>query len=101
VRAYSAWGAYAASKAALRHLGQTIGVEEPDILTLSIVPGVVDTEIQRELRETHLPSMDEEDAKKFTSLHEEGRLLRPEQPGNVMARLVLDGPRAQSGNMLR
>ena len=79
----------------------TIGVEEPDITTLSIAPGVVDTEMQRELREVHSSQMTEKDAAKFHTLHKEGGLLKPEQPGHVMARLVLDPPKNLSGQFLR
>ena len=98
---YSTWGAYGASKAALNHLCMTIGVEEPDITTLSIGPGVVDTEMQRELREVHSSLMTKQDADRFHTLHKEGGLLKPEQPGHVMARLVLDPPKNLSGQFLR
>ena len=100
VHAYSTWGAYGASKAAMNSLGRTIAVEEPDVTTLSIAPGVVDTEMQRELRDVHSSSMDEKDAKRFRTLHLEGGLLQPEQPGNVMARLLLDPPKELSGEFL-
>ncbi|MCJ1392022.1 hypothetical protein MMC18_004889 [Xylographa bjoerkii] len=98
---YSTWGAYGASKSALNHLGMTVGVEEPDITTLSIAPGVVDTEMQRELRDEHSSLMTEKDAARFHALHKEGGLLKPEQPGHVMARLVLDPPQNLSGQFLR
>jgi len=98
--AYSTWGAYGASKAAVNSLGRTIAAEEPDITALSIAPGVVDTEMQRELRDVHSSSMDEKDAKKFHDLHKEGGLLKAEQPGNVMARLILDPPKELSGEFL-
>jgi len=98
---YSSWGAYGASKAALNHLGMTIGVEEPDITTLSVAPGVVDTEMQRELRDLHSSSMTEKDAARFHTLHKNGGLLKPEQPGHVMARLVLNPPKNLSGQFLR
>ncbi|MCJ1316912.1 hypothetical protein MMC15_002233 [Xylographa vitiligo] len=100
-RPYSTWGAYGASKAALNHLGMTIGVEEPNITTLSIAPGVVDTEMQRELRDVHSSLMTEEDAARFLTLHKDGGLLKPEQPGHVMARVVLSPPKNLSGQFLR
>jgi len=100
VHAYSTWGAYGASKAALNSLGRTIAVEEPDVTVLSVAPGVVDTDMQRELRDVHSSLMDEKDAQKFLFLHKDGGLLKPEQPGNVMARLVLDPPRDLSGEFL-
>ncbi|KAG0645180.1 putative oxidoreductase [Hyphodiscus hymeniophilus] len=96
---YSTWGAYGSSKAALNHLAATVAIEEPDVTTVSIRPGVVDTEMQVEVR-GHNSVMDEKDAKKFKSLHEEGKLLKPEQPGNVMARLSISGEKELSGKFL-
>lgn len=45
--------------------------------------------------------MDHADVEKFRSLHLEKRLLRPEQPGDVMARLVLCAGRELSGKFFR
>jgi hypothetical protein len=45
--------------------------------------------------------MEKKDAEKFRALYEEGRLLRPDQPGNVMARLAVEGERGLSGRFLR
>lgn len=95
------WGAYCASKAALKSLGGTIGKEEKDIVTMSVAPGVVDTDMQIELRDKHMHKMDTADADKFRSLRSEGKMLKPEQPGNVMARLILYAPTELSGQMFR
>lgn len=97
---YSTWGAYGSSKAAVNHLASTLSVEEPDVTTLSIRPGTVDTEMQAEIR-GHNQVMDEKDVKKFKGLYEEGNLLRPEQPGNVIARLAIAGENGLSGKFLR
>jgi len=48
--AYSGWSAYSASKAALNSLAKSLAVEEPDITALAVRPGVVDTEMQNEIR---------------------------------------------------
>ncbi|KAF2025279.1 NAD(P)-binding protein [Setomelanomma holmii] len=87
--AYQGWGAYGAGKAVLNHLAQTLSVEEPDVSTISIRPGVVDTEMQREIREVHHESMSEKDRVKFAGLKKEGGLLRPEQPGHVIAKIAV------------
>jgi NAD(P)-dependent dehydrogenase (short-subunit alcohol dehydrogenase family) len=97
---YSTWGAYGSSKAALNHLAATLGVEEPDITSIAIRPGVVDTDMQVEVR-GHGSVMDSKDTEKFKSLHESGKLLKPEQPGNVMARLVLGAEKGLTGKFLR
>ncbi|KAF2144862.1 uncharacterized protein K452DRAFT_265283 [Aplosporella prunicola CBS 121167] len=100
VTSYTGWGAYGATKAALNHFAQTLAVEEPDITTLSIRPGVVDTSMQDNIRGVHLEHMSKSDAEKFVGLKQNGGLLKPEQPGNVMARLVLDAPKELSGKFL-
>lgn len=45
--------------------------------------------------------MDEKDVKKFKGLHEDGGLLRPEQPGDVIAKLAVGAGRELSGKFLR
>jgi NAD(P)-dependent dehydrogenase (short-subunit alcohol dehydrogenase family) len=97
--AYSTWGPYGSSKAALNHLGLTLSVEEPDITSVSIRPGTVDTEMQAEVRK-HNNVMDAKDALKFKNLYEEGELLKPEQPGNVIARLAVAAEKELSGKFL-
>ncbi|KAF2226478.1 hypothetical protein BDZ85DRAFT_256226 [Elsinoe ampelina] len=97
---YSTWGAYGATKAAINHLAATLSVEEPDVTTISLRPGVVDTEMQRAIREQHSESMDKKAADHFANLHGTGKLLKPEQPGHVMAQLATDGPKDLSGAFL-
>lgn len=98
--AYPTWGAYGSSKAALNHLAMTLAAEEMDITTVSVRPGVVDTEMQRDIREKHNTAMDEKDAARFAELKKTGGLLKPEQPGHVMAKLVLGAPKELSGKFL-
>jgi NAD(P)-dependent dehydrogenase (short-subunit alcohol dehydrogenase family) len=81
--AYAGWGAYGASKAALNHLAMTLRAEE-----------------QREIREVHANTMDEKDRVKFLEAKKMGTLLRPEQPGNVIARLAVGAPKELSGQFL-
>lgn len=84
----------------LNHLALTLSVEEPSVTTISIRPGVVDTEMQRDIREKHNTAMSEKDAAKFAGLKKDGGLLRPEQPGHVIAKLAVDGPKELSGKFL-
>ncbi|KAF2852848.1 short chain dehydrogenase-like protein [Plenodomus tracheiphilus IPT5] len=100
ISAYQGWGAYGAGKAVLNHLALTLSVEEPDVITVSIRPGTVDTEMQREIREVHHERMSEGDKKKFSELKQAGRLLRPEQPGHVIAELAVRGGKEFSGKFL-
>lgn len=56
--------------------------------------------MQKEIREVHQNTMDLTDAAKFKELHEEGQLLKPEQPGHVIAKLALEAPKELSGKFL-
>lgn len=98
---YATWGAYGATKAVLNHLAATLSVEEPEVTSVSIRPGTVDTEMQRELREVHHGTMDKKDAEKFASLKSSGQLLKPEQPGSVIARLAVGANRELNGRFLK
>jgi NAD(P)-dependent dehydrogenase (short-subunit alcohol dehydrogenase family) len=85
----------------MNQLAAQLACEEPQLTALSIRPGVVDTDMQKELRDIHHSKMAEKDVEKFQSLHKSKKLLRPEQPGNVMAKLVLDPPKNLSGQYLK
>ncbi|KIW66670.1 hypothetical protein, variant [Phialophora macrospora] len=98
--AYPSWGAYGASKAAINHLTMTLKNEEPDVTTVAIRPGVVDTAMQKDIRETFLSNMDEKDQQKFLSAKEQGKLLPPEKPGNVIAELAVSADKELSGLFL-
>lgn len=98
--AYQGWGAYGSGKAVLNHVAATLGVEEPDVTTVCIRPGVVDTEMQRAIREEHVNAMSGTDQEKFQGLHREGKLVRPEQPGGVIANLAVRAERELTGKFL-
>ena len=61
--------------------------------------------MQRELREVHIDALDKKDAERFTNAYKDrggaGGLLRPEQPGNVMAKLVLAARSDLGGKLLK
>lgn len=99
--AYSSWGAYGASKAAMNQLAAQIACEEPNVTTISVRPGVVDTDMQRKLRDVHSAVMAEKDNEKFLGLYKSSQLLRPDQPGNVMARMALDPPKSLNGKYVK
>lgn len=81
----------------MNNLAQTLGSEEPDVVSIAVQPGMVDTEMQRELREDHAQALDAEMHSKFTGALANNALFQPEQPGDVMARLVLDAPKSLTG----
>jgi len=82
-------------------LAMQIAREESELTVVAIRPGVVDTEMQRELRDVHSKVMEDMDNSKFFKAHQENTLLRPEMPGHVMAEMVLRPPKALSGKFLR
>lgn len=97
VSAFKGWGLYGASKAAMNHLALSLGEEEPEVTSLAIQPGLVDTEMQREIREDRVTTMDAQFHSFFTSAHKDGGLLRPEQPGHAIARAVIGAEKSLSG----
>ena len=84
----------------MNQFARQLAVEEPSITSIAVRPGVVDTDMQRQLREVHSAVMAEKDNEKFLGLHRTGKLLRPDQPGHVMARMVLDPPEKLSGQYI-
>ncbi|KAL2754021.1 hypothetical protein ACRALDRAFT_1062991 [Sodiomyces alcalophilus JCM 7366] len=100
-KAYTAWGAYGSSKAAMESISAHLAVEEPDITSIAVWPGRVDTDMQRVIREDGKDAMDANDHSGFSSAFEQGQLLKPEQPGHVMAKFVVNPDHSLSGKALR
>lgn len=88
---YYGWGAYGASKAALNHFVQLLAAENSDISAISVAPGVVATEMQKDIREKFGGNMTPESLQRFVDLHEKGELLPPEVPAHVYVNLALRG----------
>ncbi|ORY84880.1 hypothetical protein BCR37DRAFT_409536 [Protomyces lactucae-debilis] len=97
---YQGWSAYGCAKAALNHLAQDLGVEEPDITTLAVRPGVVATDMQRAIREQHQSAMNPDQHKKFTKLHSDGELLDADTVAAVLSELVLRADHRLSGQFI-
>lgn len=56
--------------------------------------------MQQEIREKHAAAMGGTHDK-FMKLKATGKLLRPDQPGNVIAKLALKAPKDLSGQFLK
>ncbi len=98
--AYTAWGAYGSSKAALNSLAAHVAVEEPEITSVAISPGRVDTDMQKELREKGTEMLKKE-YDTFKADFEEGRLVKPEQSGGVIAKLAVSAGPELSGKYFK
>lgn len=95
------WSAYCAAKAGLNHFTRVLAAEEPDVVALSFRPGVVDTEMQRTIREQGQDGMPAESHQKFVQYHEQEELLPPDVPGRALAALALEAPHEWSGEFLQ
>lgn len=86
------WGAYGASKVSINHFSQTIAAEEPCVRSISVAPGVVDTQMQTDIREKFGPKyMTTESLKRFIDLKSNNELLDPTIPASIYANLALKG----------
>lgn len=88
---YYGWGAYGASKSALNHLIQTLVAEDKEVNAISIAPGVVDTNMQEDIREKFGANMTPESLQKFIDLHKNKGLLPAEVPASLLVNLAVKG----------
>ncbi len=86
--AYAGWAPYCAAKAALNMLTACVALEQSEqerpVSICAVAPGVVDTDMQLEIRRTSRAEFPKR--KKFQELYASGRLAAPEQ----VAHLILD-----------
>lgn len=73
--AYPGWAVYCASKAALDRYSEVLQVEAPFVKVVSIAPGVLDTAMQVDIRQTS--SADFPNVQRFIDLHTEQALSSP------------------------
>ena len=94
------WSAYSAAKAGLNHLTRLLAAEETEITSLSFRPGVVDTDMQAEIRSDGARGMSAEEHARFLQYHANGELLSPEIPAHSLAWLALNAPHEWSGEFI-
>lgn len=92
------WAAYGSSKAALNHFVKTLASEEKGVFSVSIAPGIVDTNMQVNIRDSYHTGMTKEEHDMFKELKSSGKLLHPDVPASVLANLVLRGQGEINGN---
>ncbi|KAL6820835.1 hypothetical protein J3E69DRAFT_340054 [Trichoderma sp. SZMC 28015] len=100
LKPYVAWSTYGSSKAAINSIASHLAIEEPDITSITIGPGRVDTDMQATLRLKGKDTMDEKQYQSFVDAFQQGTLLKPEQPGTVIANFVANPSRELSGKYL-
>jgi benzil reductase ((S)-benzoin forming) len=84
----SGWGGYCSTKAALAMFTMVAAQEnqKEDFIFFSLAPGVVDTDMQQEIRE--VSQTDFPDLEKFKKYHESGELSSPEIVAKKIAYLL-------------
>jgi NAD(P)-dependent dehydrogenase (short-subunit alcohol dehydrogenase family) len=100
VKATPGWSAYCVSKAGINHFTRMMAAEEPEITTVALRPGVVDTEMQATIRQEGGDGMPHAVHDRYIQYYREDELLPPEVPGCALAVLALYAPRAWNGQFL-
>lgn len=91
---YEGWSIYGATKAAVDHLTAIVAAEEPGLVCHAVAPGVVDTDMQAEIRThdaTTFPAID-----RYRDLHETGRWNSPAWVADHLL-AILDGSLVPEG----
>ncbi|KAM0521829.1 hypothetical protein ACHAPE_002391 [Trichoderma viride] len=101
LKAYQAWSTYGSAKAAVNSMAAHLAVEETDITSVSFGPGRVNTDMQAVIREKGKDTMAKAQHQTFVDDLEQGKLLRPEQPGNVIAKFVANPLHTLSGQYIK
>ena len=86
---YAGWSSYGAGKAALEQWVRNVGAEQAErggVRVAAIAPGVVATDMQRQIRDTSerdFPKVD-----RFHALHDDGVLAEPEEAAKRVWELI-------------
>lgn len=94
------WSSYCMAKAAMNQFMRSLALEEPQITSLSLRPGVVDTEMQKNIRDNGHSGMPYENYQIFVNLYKQGKLLSPKITGQVINILSLYAPKEWSGEYI-
>lgn len=94
------WASYNTSKAAMNSLARTLANEEPELTSVAVRPGVVDTDMQVHLRQHGSKDMKAEELDKHLKLHANNQLLPPSKPGYIIAALSIKTPIHLNGEFL-
>jgi benzil reductase ((S)-benzoin forming) len=89
---YHGWSVYCSSKAGLDMLTKVAGLEQTDelypVTIFALAPGIIETGMQESIRETDLALFPDRD--KFISLHEEGKLAKPEDVAQTILSTIFN-----------
>jgi len=100
VKSVRGWSAYCTAKAGLTHFTRILAEEEPDVVSVAVRPGVVDTQMQEMIREEGPGAMSEDKVDYFQTLKSDNKLEPPHIPARSVAWLALHAPREMSGEFV-
>ncbi|MFN2567429.1 MAG: SDR family oxidoreductase [Gemmatimonadaceae bacterium] len=87
-KAYAGWGVYCATKAALDHHARAVALDRtPTLRISSVAPGVIDTDMQAEIRATTDDKFP--DRPRFVAMKRDGRIPSPEQVAGALVGFLL------------
>jgi benzil reductase ((S)-benzoin forming) len=94
---YYGWSVYCATKAALDMMTKVVAIEQESVKIISIYPGVVDTDMQAEIRKHK--KEDFRDIDRFLELKASGTLLNPQTVGEKI--YEIDQQELENGSIVR
>jgi sepiapterin reductase len=95
IQPFDTWSLYCAGKAAREMFHQCVALENNDVRVINYAPGPLDTDMQREIRETML---DEVPLKRvFREMAEESKLVNPRDSARKLKGILED----KNGNFMR
>ncbi|MGQ0643054.1 MAG: SDR family oxidoreductase [Gemmatimonadaceae bacterium] len=87
-KGYAGWSVYCASKAALDNHARAVAADRsPGLRIASIAPGVIDTEMQAEIRSSRDDFVP--DRPRFVTMHREGRLIPADRAGRAAVEYLM------------
>ncbi|MGP4061896.1 (S)-benzoin forming benzil reductase [Halobacillus sp. H74] len=100
-KAVHGWSTYSSSKAAINRFTETLALEQKDKkhLILAYSPGVIDTDMQNEIRSSSKDAF--ADVDKFKQLKEEGSLRSPDEVAGVLMDLLLEPRKVENGKVYK
>jgi len=80
------WSTYCSAKAATNMLAQTLSLENQDMDILAVAPGIVDTDMQQEIRQADVENFP--DISRFKNYHAAGELVHPADVATQLLRVL-------------
>ena len=97
---YQGWGAYCMSKSSMNMYCQLLAQEEPSITCISVRPGVVDTDMQQDIRTNGIHSMGPANHTRFKKMKEDGKLLDAKVPAQAIGNFAVNPRQELSGQFV-